>query len=396
MKVLLQWASNKPTDWQEVDSSAWTGLPKKKDPNGNESINGKPGWINRLCVQGVEFTADHYAVEDLPGSGCRVYAWSDDPEDYPDGFKNAKVCEFLYLSPDPKMGGAINTRQTITFYAESGVKALMPSKIVNGEVKDWADFPMPDESIIRHGVWLPYELYISHEELRAGADWREWTEGLDPRELDRTGKVKRQRSQGKYLVPSGTRTYYAGSEERLTGTHDLSYGGGGADNNERAFNVTLGGGALTSQALKGGDTIEVFAFTTASGEPDHAQWPSGNYRMQLDISSIGLDITYGMLNLGTAEGHFARVSQDLNTEHETKQQQESAFAGTGLKLGTTGNVTWASGDATDRFEVLVAAQRAANHGNQTISLDISVDCFADGPWEAAENLENSIFFGMNF
>jgi len=171
VRVLFQWASSNPMAWQEVDSASWSGLPKKADPQGGEIINGKPGWINRVCVQGVEFTADHYAVEDLPGSGCRVYAWSDDPEDYPSGFKNAKVCEFLYLAPDLNMGGAINTRQTITFYAESGVKALMPNKIENGEIKDWEDFVVPSESIIRHGVWLPDSLYRGHERFREKTSW---------------------------------------------------------------------------------------------------------------------------------------------------------------------------------------------------------------------------------
>ena len=170
---------------------------------------------------------------------------------------------------------------------------------------------------------------------------------------------------------------------------------GGANKNEWSFDVVLGGGSFTSKNLSGGESASVFSFTTVAHEPDHEQWPSGDYRMQLDVPSIGLDVTYGVLDLGTAEGHFARVSSDLATEHETKQQQESAFAGTGLKLCTTGGVTWSSGNASDRFEVLVCAQRAANHGNQTMSLRVSADCFGDGPWEEAVML-NSIFFGMNF
>lgn len=394
MKVLIQWANKNPGDWEEIDSSDWVALPKRSDPVGGERIDNNPGWINRICVQGVEFTSDHYAVEHLDNGGCRVYSWSDDPEDYLPGYRNAKICEFHPLAPDFNLGGAINTRQTFVHFVESEVAKNMPSSIQNSTITTWKNFVRPFESLIRHGIWMPKGLYDKHERIRKIRGWREWTEGLSPLELNKNGKVKIQRAIGRYNVPDGTRTYYHNNVTLATAIHNVN---GGTD--ERTLGTTVAGASsVTSQNLRGGDTLLVFAATTVAGEPDHAQWPTGNYRCQIDVTSVGLDITYGLLTLGTAAGHFARVNTGLTSDLETKQQVESAFAGTGLKLATTGSVSWSSGAATDRFEILIAAQRAANHGNQSITLQLGeTDDFADGPWAAAAvAVENAVFFGHNF
>lgn len=392
MKVLIQWATNSPADWLEIDSSNWAGLPKKADPRGGEILNGKPGWINRVCVQGVEFTADHYAVEDLPGSGCIVYAWSDDPEDYTEGYKNAKVYQFLYLDYDPNMNGAINTRQTVTFYPQSNVRALMPTSFHGAQVKPWSDFVKPDESITRHGIWLPSDLYTRHENIRSKRGWREWTEGLAPHEIDTSGRVKQQRAQGRYVHPTGTRTYYHNDVALSTSLHSVSA------SDERQLGTTAAGAStVTSSNLGGGSDIEFFVANTPTNEPDNATWPEGEYRYQIDCTSVGGDISYGLLNLGGSNGHFARVNSALTTEVASNQQVEGAFTGTGLKLASYSG-TWTGSTQSDRFEILIAGQRPANHGNQSLSLQLGeTDDFADGPWTAAvAATDNAPFFGTNF
>ncbi len=392
MKVLLQWATDGPTDWLEIDSSNWRGIPKKNDPVGGEVINGKPGWINRVCVQGVEFTADHYAVEDLPELGCKVYTWNDDPIDYLEGYKNALVCEFLYLDYDPQMGGAINTRQTITYYVQDEVRKLMPSEIYNSEIKSLVEFKKPLEEITRHGISLPDALYQRHESNRRIAGWREWIEGIHSSELDENGCIKPQRPQGRYVIPDGTRTYFHNNVLVATSLHSVN-----ADRENQLGLTAAGASSETSSNIGGASDMEAFVATTPANEPDHTTWPEGVYRYQIDCTSVGANITYGLLDLGGSNGHFARVNSTLTTEVDSNQQGSAAFAGNGLKLAAyTG--TWSGTVQTDRFEILIAAIRPASHGNQSITLQLGeADDFADGPWDAPlAAVDNSVFFGHNF
>jgi hypothetical protein len=389
MKVLIQWAINNPIDWIEIDSKDWVGLPKKNDPVGNEVIDNNTGWINRICIQGVEFTSDHYAIEDLPSSGCRVYSWSDDPEDYLPGYKNAKICEFLYLDYDSQMGGAINTKQKFTYYVEDEVRKNMPSSIGGCEIFSWLNFVKPSEEIIKHGIWIENKLYQEHEEIRNKRGWREWTEGINLNELDNTGRIKYQRKLGRYIIPKGTRTYYHNNVTTNTSLHSVD------STRENTLGITpAGASSETSVTLGGGADAEIFVATTPLNEPDTSIWPSGEYRCQLDVTTVGLDITYGLLNLGASVGHFARVNSALTTGVDSKQQVQSAFAGTGLKLATFSG-GFSGSTKSDRFEILIAAQRAANHGNQTLTMELGeTDDFADGPWSPA--FLNSTFFGCNF
>ena len=82
----------------------------------------------------------------------------------------------------------------------------------------------------------------------------------------------------------------------------------------------------------------------------------------------------------TSGGHFARVSSGLASELEIKNQVEPRFSGTGLKLATTGSVSWTAGAAGDRFECLVGGLDSFG-GTFTLDLNTS-DSFADGPWPA--------------
>lgn len=390
MKVLVQWTRSNPSDWEEIDSSAWESQPKRADPRGGEIIDDEQGWVFRINVQGVEFTGDHYAVDHLTpgeevewydgttrtvpaGGGCRVYCWSDDPEDYTIGYRNAKVYTFLALRPDPKFGNAYNVQQSLDYYADDVVRGLMPSSLEEGRIHTYEEFVPPSDSKTRHGIWTLSELHDKHESKRTERGWREWTEGLPDDEVV-DGVLRAQRSAGKWSKAKGTKTFYCKNVALANDIHT-------ADNEEEMVRfLTRVQETLSSQSIGGGAQGVAFCFTSYANEPNSAAWPAGTYRCQLDVSAVGADITYGLLNQ-TVSGHFARVNSGLTADSETKQQVESAFTGTGLKLATTGSTTWTSGNASDRFECLVSIARPANHGQQSLTLNLGdADAFADGPW----------------
>jgi hypothetical protein len=180
MKVLVQWALMTPSDYIEIDSSEWATLPKKGLPGPSQLGGGNDdlGWVNRLNVQGIEFMADHYAVEHLL-DGCRVTTWYDDPEDYSPGVFYARVWTFLDPAPDASLGGLMNTRQSqVVYAAPTLLQKFWDDSQGNGyentELRPWDEFEPPDDSIIRHGVWLPEGLYAAHETSKVERGWREW------------------------------------------------------------------------------------------------------------------------------------------------------------------------------------------------------------------------------
>lgn len=386
MRVLVQWTRAHPRGWEEVDSAAFGQMPVRPLP-GPGVLGGAddvPGWVHRLNVQGVELTADHYAVEPLPGGGCRVFAWNDDPEDYPPGEKYARVLEFLPLAPDARFGGAWNTRQRQVVYAEPAVLGRMTGHgpVEHTEFRPWAEFVAPPEMITRHGVWVADALNARHDAALTVRGWREWIEGVPAEMLEyRDGRpiVRPQRTIGLFNQPHGTKTVYARDTDLATGIHATI-----AAANENEFNEATGAAAAeASAALAGGASGLLYCFTSLAGFPNDAAWPTGTYRFQLDVTAAGADITYGLRAAGTATGHFARVDSGLTADLETKAQVEALFSLSGLKLATTGSVSWAAGAAGDRWECLVAGTRAASHGNQSITLELNeTDDFSDGPWVA--------------
>ena len=182
MKVLVQWATAIPADWVAIDSADWAGLPAKPEPVGGEIIDDTPGWICQICVQGMSFTGDHYAVlHDVPAGGCTVYCWSDDPGDFQPGEYFGHVTTFLPLAPDVKFKGAYNTRQTRQFfggaaklmvYADSGIEAL-PFDL----------FVKPGRKIIRHGIWTTADLDARLKAAQGPTNWRGWTEDIPAKDI---------------------------------------------------------------------------------------------------------------------------------------------------------------------------------------------------------------------
>ncbi len=173
MRVLYQWATLTPSDWLEVDAARWVDLAKKPAPP-PRNLDDDGGWVNRVCVQGVEFTADWYAVEPWE-DGCRVTA-----VDVEADRRKASVWTFRPLAPDPAFGGRYNTRQTKVVYAGQAIRDWYDQmgSPVDFEVRPWVEFPRPDETLIRYGVTMPQALYGRHEGARRQVGWREWTEGI--------------------------------------------------------------------------------------------------------------------------------------------------------------------------------------------------------------------------
>jgi hypothetical protein len=144
------------------------------------------------------------------------------------------------------------------------------------------------------------------------------------------------------------------------------------------------GASEQESATVGGNGTSAFSFLTEAAEPQLLSWPSGEYRVQLDVPAAGADLVFGLLNLGNGVGHFARQTAVPDVDLQSYPQQEPAFQGAGLHLATSGAVSWSDFNVDDRFEVSVAVQRVSGHGNQTMSLRYSADCFADGPWPGGE------------
>lgn len=287
------------------------------------------------------------------------------------------------------MGGAINTNQTQVIYAEAGIAPVFQAFSGPGIVfRDWSDFD-PNRVNPLQGLWVSNTLHLAHQTSRTVRGWREWTEGLDPTEIV-SGQLKPQRALGRYEVPKGTRTYYHnGDAATPTGAHNASY--------ENALGLSPGGSTNQTTAV-GGNGALIAAGSTPSGEPDSAAWPTtGVYRCQIDAISVGADLTFGLLTQGSSSGHFARVDSGLTADLQTFVQDQAAFSGSGLKLASITDPAWSSGNAADRFEVLIAAVRNTGHGNQDITIQLGeVDDFVDGPWPAAAApSNNTIFFGIN-
>lgn len=379
MRTLVQWSLDRPADWAEFDAADWANSPKRPVPLGPSEINAQPGLVCGLNIQGVSFDGDHYAVEALPGGLIRATVWNDDPEDYPPGWRSARVRTFAPLAPDPLFGGAINTRQTSLVYVEDAIRREYERAGWNpAELRPWSEFVAPPEHLTRHGAWLPDALYERHWTKRSLRGWREWIDGVPP-DMVRDGKVIDQRSVGRYNVPKFTKTYYHSDPA-------VSIGAVTAEFEQELSLSTSTVATQESASLAGGASSLVWAAATPSGEPNDAAWPSGisNYRHQIDCSAVGGDITFGVGTAGSAVGRFLRLNSTLATPLDTRAQSQALFSGTGLHLATATGADWGTGSASDRFGIAIAATRAANHGNQTIAVDVNeADDFADGPWTTA-------------
>lgn len=174
MRVGVQWSLAAPEDWRWVAVTGhrqrWASLPKKPEPDG-AVLDGEPGWVCGLLCQGIVMRGfDHYAVEVVTdpawGEGLRFTLWQDGP-DFAAGTRWATVWELFEPGPDPALGGAVNTRQRRTVYAEAKARHPEPDR-------PWSEFVPPAEKHVRHGVWMSDEAFAAHQSAAPARGWREW------------------------------------------------------------------------------------------------------------------------------------------------------------------------------------------------------------------------------
>jgi len=387
MKVLVQWTRATPSGWEQIDSSEWANTPFKVDPTPpvSLSIDNDAGWVYSLNIQGVIMGADHYYVEHTMDGGCRATIWDDDPRTNPIGERYATEITFRPLAPDARLGGAINTNQSRVVYAEEkAVARLTKSGIPEKTIfKKWTDFKLPAPELIRHGKQVDdNELLSTHDGATEEISWRQWTEHLPESELDVTGKLLGQRSQGRYSVPSGTMTMYirGGTYAAGVSAHTGIYT---EYITKHADSITERTKALTVPAAVGGVAYDAVSMSGLPG----VEWPQGEYRCQIDCLVAGAAIEYGLLPLEYYAGQFCRLPQsnDDSDTHPAHSQEEAAFLGTGLKLATTvDNAIFSvvNDDETDRFGVCLVLQNTAAHKSYDHTFEVNTtDDFVDGPWD---------------
>lgn len=388
MRVDIQWATQTPSESVTIDSSEWAGLPKKPLPDGNEVLDQEPGWLQRWNIQGCKpDTADHHAMEDQADGSLKVWSWCDDPEDYPDGDYYGTVTTFrpAYIHPEERFCGKWHYEQHFTIYAAENTEHWRTRNSVprqNVTIRPWSEFPYPDEAIVRHGVWLRDDQHEESQRLESKCGVFEWIDGLPAEEIIEVNGVSQLRPQaplGRFLHEQGSIRYTLRSTARTNGIHASSF-------RELAMETSADTPTTsTSQNYSHGDARSEFVWTSPSGSPNFAQWPTGTYFGQVSIFTNDdvPNFSFGMRAAGGAAGHVARVDSGLTADQEAKEMTDSLFTGTGDKAFTLGSVSWSSGAAGDRAEVLMAVSRGGSgHGNAGIEVEVNrVDTeFFEGPW----------------
>lgn len=241
MKICVQWTHDNPKGWKDITSDTWESLPFKEDPTSfldikidgktptpkelredqggvgsrqaiftqNAPINDTDGWIWKLNVNGIEFTADHIAVEDIQEThdgelltGVKVWEINDSPHFYGDNMFHARVWRIFPLNlpgHDSKKPNKINTRQIRTDYGQQGYLDLMNNRVGPNspipqgmttswgkkvEFFPWDDLVLPLNTKIRHGITVPKLLCDQHEAAHDTRTWMESIDGIPPKYLE--------------------------------------------------------------------------------------------------------------------------------------------------------------------------------------------------------------------
>lgn len=171
-KILVQWASEIPQDYEEITLGQWQGLPYRPVPRGGEHLSPR-GYIRDVIVDGVSFAGfDHVSVEPASSGAIQVTGWNDDPEDH--ATPQAFVWRFFPHRADNRFGRS-NTYQLLTIFADEWDR-LQNLATTGGmvELRAWGDFVPPSEAVTRHGIWLSDELHAAHLRAARSVSWREW------------------------------------------------------------------------------------------------------------------------------------------------------------------------------------------------------------------------------
>ena len=125
------------------------------------------------------------------------------------------------------------------------------------------------------------------------------------------------------------------------------------------------------------DTLEA-SWTTPSGAPNDADWPTGDYVVSLNATSIDAEISYKMQQLRVGSG--CTVQETMGTS--------GSQSGTGQKVYTLSSYNPTSGAATDRFQLrYLATNSASMNKNATLLFDGGVAM--QGPWVATSAISGT-------
>lgn len=398
MKVMIQWAKKTPDGWEQLDAKDWKHLPKKDKPKKGElgGQDDSKGWVRNVNVQGITCEGyDHVAIEPITignDEGVKMTVWNDDPDDaHVDGFEDwvnepqAIVWTIMPLASDPKLGMAINTRQSCKRYAQGErYNRLLAHPPQNTTVRPWTDFVPPSEEITRHGVWLENEKHQEHLDKAPQHEWgwMHWCDHLPesetetedeithhkvPKKINPRRKLKEQRAQGRYKQAEHTITYYQRDTDSAAGFEVYV--------NEDALSLTTTTSTTESATTNSGG-IASWVFSSPSGQPNSADWPSGSFNIQYNVTAASVGVTYDVGGTGTSG--FMRVASDLSAVSEQGNSSTSSGSGTGLKLFTLSK-DYVAGNAADRYSIGQLATGDSHGDALTIQLN-TTDSYADGPW----------------
>jgi hypothetical protein len=316
---------------------------------------------------------DHTAVEELPDGTVKVIHWADDPADWPMGQRWAVEHFFAPLQPDPSLRGAINTKQTRVIYGEPAALERLRTTAPTDNFKEWSEFVPPAPEIVRHGIWMTDGLMTQHRAMRRQVGYKDapFTNHLSREEVDAEGRLKPQRVQGRFLPNTHTITYICRDTDRAAGWESATH--------EDAFELTTAAAATETREIPNSTPSTLtWIFSTPSNEPNSNDWPTGDYRIQYDVTVVDSGVFIDASS-------FRRVSSDLSATLASLGSEGTNITTTGLHLRSI-TVNPFSGDAVDRFGVGVFCGNSNSHGSsQTITLELNTsDSFADGPWEGVQ------------
>lgn len=174
MRVLIQWATSTATDWVAYDitrAADVRALPKKPSPTDSSVLDGQPGWIAAVNIQGIEFAGFDHIGFGISGTALVVTCWNDDPADYPAGTRWGQVWTLDTPAPDPRFGGQVNTRQTLAWYCEANSEPVLAG--ITG-YQPFTAMPIPAANNTIHGVWVSDTQWDTLRTVRTPHGWREW------------------------------------------------------------------------------------------------------------------------------------------------------------------------------------------------------------------------------
>ena len=182
-----------------------------------------------------------------------------------------------------------------------------------------------------------------------------------------------------------TKTYYL----RSTGGPPVALHAGTYVSNRLAETTRGGAAGSISQSFGGSETMALSWFTPTD-EPGVGAWPSGVYRVSVNVLATGADITYGFGTAAGIVGHLCRVA-GAGSPHVVTNNTASPATKTGTGLYQATIASWAPGGtiAADRFCAFLHIARAASHGNQTLEVEVDSPTASwvtggvmEGPWIA--------------